>query len=770
MKKGRKSSNFSLRRLAAAEAEAISKRVSELGLDPSIAGAVAEATAPSREDSEQAHGTADGHEIKTGAGSTAANGNLSAPHAASGSPYENLSVANGNAPAAGITADVAAAETGALTLRESDTAAGKSEKQNIVNGRKVTIGKMVSTLLADNAAALAAVVNSEAVADTASEVEAAASSDSVVPPASEATGATTAVKNDESEYTTETQIVAGKQSSEQVVKSHAAPDKGDVAGNEPDANASSTENLELDGTHSREAAEEQFNEEAAQVKEGAVTGNLTREERLAKLREALMTAHKQQTGDALLQAPASQTAETKVVREKIKLPETTAEKYRLALKTGVIKSSRKVRLFRYKRTRYTAKDLRMSIFDMLAISRNYLISERQIRRQELKMQFASLSDEVLEKACNERLMSVLHEENADEQIKLAANRRRRSRLRDAKIAKFHKLELLFKQYRDVDTEKISLSRTFGNFSRTFRKLRIGSAIVILIIGIVLALAALLPQFYLQDVEVSGNEHLTKEEIIQLFDLENKKGRHLLTFVNGNLAECLQLRNKSMEMKLQDNYPLIAAVTCKVKFPNKIEIAIKETTEIAYIKIPGGYADIDAAGRILSLNMGEPSDYVPLIKGLDVSTMEINKKFAAIDSKSFNNAIMFMDGLMRSDADSNDNLQMITALKSINLMPDFSLWLEFTFDNQALAVHINSDVNNYADQIYWLRNTKQIGALDNLGSGYLDLTGKQKVFVSSENNEQLAESEAKRLKAEVWDESAWTWKNIVVKSFNNRVGD
>lgn len=494
---------------------------------------------------------------------------------------------------------------------------------------------------------------------------------------------------------------------------------------------------------------------------------LSRAERLAKLRSALLKAHKDSRVDSQSTENNAPTPKDKKA-ETFVLPATPLEKYQLAIKVQAI-SARKVRHLKYKRTRYTAKDLRMSIFDMLAISRNYLTAERQLRRRELQRQFASLSDEELIAARQAFVAKQAAQAAKNEPAKLPANKRRQARLRAQKIAGFRKLEQFFKRYK-VTEEKTVLQRKLNNFSKLFRNVRIGFAFVILIIGICLTLVALLPQFYLQNISVKGNERISAAEIANFFDLEKQKGRHLLTFVNGNAAECLQLRDKQLELRLQDNYPMIASVTCRVKFPNELEISIKETTEIAYIKIPGGYANIDAEGRILSLNMGEPSDYVPLIKGLDVSRMEINEKFSAIDSKSFNNAIMFMDGLMRSDADSNDNLQMILALKSINLMPDFSLWLEFNFGKDALAVHINADVNNYPDLIYWLRNTKLVGALDNLGSGYLDLTGKQKVFVSAANNEQLAEEAENQLKSQVWDESEWTWKNIVVKSYDNKVGD
>ena len=88
----------------------------------------------------------------------------------------------------------------------------------------------------------------------------------------------------------------------------------------------------------------------------------------------------------------------------------------------------------------------------------------------------------------------------------------------------------------------------------------------------------------------------------------------------------------------------------------------------------------------------------------------------------------------------------------------------------LTVHVGNNIGNYANLIYWLRNTKQAGALSNLGHGYLDLTGTQKVFVKAKDNETETAAQKGKLKAEPWDNSAWTWKDIVVKSFKKKVGD
>lgn len=394
---------------------------------------------------------------------------------------------------------------------------------------------------------------------------------------------------------------------------------------------------------------------------------------------------------------------------------------------------------------------------------------------------------------------------AESSIVLSANRRRRLRqqLRNRRKLQLLKHRFAYKRKKQELSGVRQIQSAWHKFGDYFRKLRISAAIIVLIAGIILSLVALLPQFYLQEVEIHGNRNLTAREINSL--LGKQKGRHLITLINGNLWQLLQGRNHKLELQLQEHYPIVAAAECKVALPAKLVVNLQESTEIAYIKIPGGYAGLDKNGRILAIEMGEPNKNVPLIKGLDTSVIQVNSLFDQINDRRFANALVFIDSLMRSDSDSSDRQRLMPCLTSVNLMPDASLWLDFSFPkNQpaasgqaedstkvraeeaskpepaaastvddrydALTVHVGNNIGNYANLIYWLRNTKQAGALSNLGHGYLDLTGTQKVFVKAKDNETETAAQKGKLKAEPWDNSAWTWKDIVVKSFKKKVGD
>lgn len=535
-----------------------------------------------------------------------------------------------------------------------------------------------------------------------------------------------------------------------------------------------------------------------------------------------------------------------------KIPETASERYILVRKLHLLENTYPItRLKRKKQadsntTKLVLDELQvaekkltaMEAIERLKISRQLIAKASQHRKLLINRAYRQISDDMIYEAYAISLKNGAFLQSdasgSSHNYKLSAIKRRQARLKLLNQRRVQKVNLLFKRqftFKSKGTKQAGLKETWQKLSAILRNIRISAAVLTLLVGIALSLIALLPPFYLENIKIVGNEHLSENELTDF--LKVKKGQHLITLLKGNIWQLFQGRNVEIERQLCENYPIIAKARCTIKLPGTLELKVKESTAIAYLKVQGGYANIDANGRILAINMGEANNNVPLIKGLDTSYVQVNQLFSQIKERRFTNAIVFMDNLMRSDADSADHLKLIAALKTIHLMPDASLWLEFDFarvnrrtsvaaltkDEQAakghvqaeepevkpteqtlptsttvnnisknvqaeanptngqqnnandrLLVHVSADIADYANLIYWLRNTKQVGALDNLGSGYLDLTHAQKVFVKSADNTEGQVGQKGKLKAEPWDNNAWTWKDIVVKSFKKKVGD
>ncbi len=257
---------------------------------------------------------------------------------------------------------------------------------------------------------------------------------------------------------------------------------------------------------------------------------------------------------------------------------------------------------------------------------------------------------------------------------------------------------------------------------------------LLAFSIIISLAALMPQFYVNEVLINGCIYLNEEDIRRVADVN--PGTHFIQLVNGGLEEVLQARNSAVESKLKDKFPYISSVEAHIEFPSVFAIDIKESRELAYLAIPGGYAMLDSDGRVLQINTDEPPEGIPLIKGLEFSSLNIGEKINLDNNRSLSNALMLIDALLRADQDKNDGKSIMAMLDSVTLMDNQNIYLNFTALHRDRFFRVLlSPKNDYVNEVYWLRNAIRIGAFSGLNDGYLDLTGKNRVYVRLKNDYQ-----------------------------------
>lgn len=112
-------------------------------------------------------------------------------------------------------------------------------------------------------------------------------------------------------------------------------------------------------------------------------------------------------------------------------------------------------------------------------------------------------------------------------------------------------------------------------------------------------------FDIKNVEVTGNQKITTEEIIQ--DSKIEQGQNIFKYFKSNVIKNVQ------------NNPYIESVKIKKKYPNTISIDVQERTLKYSLKYKDGYAYINSQGYILELSETKPD--VPEIKGY--TTLEEN---------------------------------------------------------------------------------------------------------------------------------------------------
>lgn len=253
--------------------------------------------------------------------------------------------------------------------------------------------------------------------------------------------------------------------------------------------------------------------------------------------------------------------------------------------------------------------------------------------------------------------------------------------------------------------------------------------LILLIGLIIALIAVLPQFYINRIEIEGERHLTETELISASGIES--GKHLLLYVSGDIGDILQLRYGKVEKRLLAAYPYLESVEVRAKFPYKVSIQVKERTEVGYLETDKDYAVIDSQGMVLERLPLNAELNAPVFRGISAAGLEAGDYIADDSRRAVLRTLLVVNAVLRADQTASDQMSLIHHIKAYYPYSANTLYMEMiNLDGQTLHVRLNPSDNPEA-RVSWLRNALLQGAFEDLGPGVLDLAGKQNVFSPSQ---------------------------------------
>ena len=186
-----------------------------------------------------------------------------------------------------------------------------------------------------------------------------------------------------------------------------------------------------------------------------------------------------------------------------------------------------------------------------------------------------------------------------------------------------------------------------------RIIKLLTLLMIIIGGIVFALVS--PIFNIKEIYVVKNEQISSDTIVSLSQL--KIGQNIFKY-----------SSRKVEKEIKTN-PYIESVNIKRKFPDKIEITVKERQKNYNVEFLNGYAYINNQGYILEIS--EQKLELPIVQGIsteeekivegnrlneqDLSRLEViiqimnicetydlDKKVSKIDISDKNNYIIHME--------------------------------------------------------------------------------------------------------------------------------
>ncbi|GBE04228.1 cell division protein FtsQ [bacterium BMS3Abin09] len=124
---------------------------------------------------------------------------------------------------------------------------------------------------------------------------------------------------------------------------------------------------------------------------------------------------------------------------------------------------------------------------------------------------------------------------------------------------------------------------------------------IVVAALVLGTKLLTRHFSVNEIIVSGNYHLDKEDIVK--SMKITKGQPLL-----------DIRSEDINERLREN-PWIKSVALKKQFPGTLLIKVEEAVPKALLSIKKKLYIIDENGNILERIKGESTLFLPVLKGI-----------------------------------------------------------------------------------------------------------------------------------------------------------
>ena len=204
-----------------------------------------------------------------------------------------------------------------------------------------------------------------------------------------------------------------------------------------------------------------------------------------------------------------------------------------------------------------------------------------------------------------------------------------------------------------------------------------TSVILLLIGTIIFILTT-PMFNIKNINISGIEHLTEEQVISLSEL-NK---------NENLF-------KNSKSKITSNIkqtPYVESVIIKRKLPDTIDIQIKERKRSYMLKFVNGYVYIDTQGYILEIS--EEKLELPIISGYKTEEEKISEgnRLITEDLENLNNVLKITNSLEEIDVAK----EIITNI-DISNKEDYTVYLE----SEKKTIHFG-DASNLSNKILYVK--------------------------------------------------------------------
>lgn len=149
--------------------------------------------------------------------------------------------------------------------------------------------------------------------------------------------------------------------------------------------------------------------------------------------------------------------------------------------------------------------------------------------------------------------------------------------------------------------------------------RLYAFVVLLLAAAILALGILI-LFYVQEIEVSGNEYSTDQEIVEM--VKNDKYSVNTLYILGKYA-----------LGKGEKLPCLESLKIHMKAPWSLEIKVKEKPIIGYVPNGQEYAYFDKEGMVVAQSTAA-IEGIPRVEGIEVKGISLYGQLKSEDTRIF----------------------------------------------------------------------------------------------------------------------------------------
>lgn len=164
------------------------------------------------------------------------------------------------------------------------------------------------------------------------------------------------------------------------------------------------------------------------------------------------------------------------------------------------------------------------------------------------------------------------------------------------------------------------------------------AFIVLLLAAVILVLGILVLFYLQKIEVSGNEYCTDQEIADTVKSDRYSVNTL--YILGKYA-----------MGYGEELPCLESMKVSLKTPWTIKVTVKEKPIIGYIQDGETYSYFDKEGMVVSQS-SSMIEGLPKVEGIEVKGVELYGQLRSNDTRIFEEILEATKEISKYDLSSD----------------------------------------------------------------------------------------------------------------------